>query len=549
MKLGRGTTRIIVIGGLLLLITLSGLGALAFRNNMAALQKSTQENILWSATQLEFELARFIAALGAFGSGADGVGPDVVNNRFDVLWSRVTLFDKGDTGRRLSRYDAEKQRVKRLFASMQELEPRIVNLQPGDRDTANDLIAVFSAHADALRGLSTDVLIGEEHEREIIRNDVNSSAHLTLILAVSAIVIAAGGMVLLASQNRRLRQMAEDKRQLAVAAERAARTKSRFLSMMSHELRTPMNGLLGLLALAKQPGLPLPQLRLVEQAERSGREMIEILSDVLDFSALHDDELELESKPFAPSELARAVRDLFDPVARREGIKLQVTAEPDLPDEVVGDMGRLRQALSHLAAYVVGTAATRALELNIAHDGTDLLARLSFDYGANGAVWRPELILGAPERGEDQFASDALGPAISRLMIEKMGGDIRLGAETDGRISVVVRVPARPVTTPRPCIRLELQTAALEMICRAALQKVDPVYHTDDMTSRVNAVILQGGGDDERDRVAELRERFPGSRLFALGDPRDPGLFDAVISLPMDSEQLMGIVGELRLAS
>ena len=75
--------------------------------------------------------------------------------------------------------------------------------------------------------------------------------------------------------------------------------------MMSHELRTPMNGVLGQLALAKSQGMPEKQLRLVEQAERSGQRMIGMLIDILDFSALQENQLAIDRRAFELSDYAK----------------------------------------------------------------------------------------------------------------------------------------------------------------------------------------------------------------------------------------------------
>ena len=68
--------------------------------------------------------------------------------------------------------------------------------------------------------------------------------------------------------------------------------------MMSHELRTPMNGVLGLIALAKQTGLTDAQKRLIEQAERAGAHMSSLLGDILDFSDLQTDRLEIDNDKY-----------------------------------------------------------------------------------------------------------------------------------------------------------------------------------------------------------------------------------------------------------
>ncbi|HEU0223716.1 MAG TPA: histidine kinase dimerization/phospho-acceptor domain-containing protein [Paracoccaceae bacterium] len=549
MKLPGIITRVLAFVVILCVAGFAGVGFYAFRSDLEALRRSAKENILWSGAQLEFELSRFVGALSEFGAGLPDADARMVNNRFDVLWSRVLTFENGDAGRRLSAYDAERRAVGALFADMQAVEAEIVGLQNGDAATAARLVPLFKRHSEALRQLTLDVLHGEESRAAMMRDDVRRTAELTALMSLAAVIISVIGMIAFGVESRRFRRLAETNRRLADEAEKANRAKSRFLAMMSHELRTPMNGVLGLLALAKQPGMPKPQLRLVEQAERSGREMIGLLSDILDFSALQDDRLELECKPFAPRELGKAVQDLFDPVARREGIELAVSYDPGLPAQVNGDVRRLRQALTHLAAYVVGTAGASEIELRLAHDGRELLAALSFSYGEGGPAWRPELILGAPERDADQFASDALGPAVARMLIGRMGGSIRLDVADRDRIAILVRTEAEAVAAAQLCVRLETRSAAITMLCRAALKREDLVYHQDGMPVRVDAVLYEAGGDGEAAALRELRARYPEAVVVGIGQPLNPAEFDGVVGLPLDIDHLRAQVLRPRLAS
>jgi signal transduction histidine kinase len=537
-----GVTRIIAGILVLSLVGLAGLGVTAFRSDFRALQSSTQENIVWSATQLEFELARFLAALGAFGSGAEGVDADMVRLRYDLLWSRLAQFGEGTTGQRLSGYDAQSGVVTTLFDALREQEPAMMALVDGDREAASDLIALFSRHQDPLRDFGLSVLHGEESNRAAIRASVRASAEQTLYLTLAALAVSLVGLVILTVQNRRTLALAESNRVLADEASAASRAKSRFLAMMSHELRTPMNGVLGLLALAKQPGLPRPQLRLVEQAERSGREMIEMLSDLLDLSALQEEELELERRPFAPRRLAGSVVDMFGPVARREGIELRAVVDPSVPDFLVGDARRLRQALARLAAYIVDTAGTRDIALHLEHADRVLSARLDFAYGGEGVVWNPELILGAPSRDGSQFASDALGPAVARMMIERMGGALSVETAGDGSIRILARIPLAEVVEGNPTVVVETRSKALEAICRAALRSNGTIVAQPGDAGVATAVVFEAGGDDERERVAALRARHPGAAIIALGTAAHPDAFDGLAPLPVDAETLRALV-------
>ncbi|MEM9196772.1 MAG: histidine kinase dimerization/phospho-acceptor domain-containing protein [Pseudomonadota bacterium] len=529
------------------ILAVLGGGIYAFRTDFNALRSSTQENIIWSANQLEFELSRFMGSLAMFAAGSQETGPVIVNRRFDVLWSRVQLFDEGDAGRRLSAYDGE-GRVAALFADMQAQEAQIVGLKTGDAATARVLLGVFAPHARNLRDMSLDVLHGEESNRREVRENVRTSAQTTIFLTAGALVLLAGGMVVLFRQNRRLREFAAANLSLAQDANAANLAKSRFMSMMSHELRTPLNGVLGLLSLVKQSGLPRPQLRLVEQAERSGRELTEMLTDVLDYSSLADAREDIDRRAFLLAELCAQIKADLLAFMRREGMSLDISVDPEVPARFIGDQQRLRKAVSRLSSYIIGTAGAYDLKIEFQRDAAqgELIAMISFRYGNDGSSWLPELVLGAPNRRADQFASDALGPAVARLIVERMHGRIGIESRDDGTIAITVAVPADAVVAAQAdAVLIDASSQMVKWICRSAIAPLNlKIFESAPEAAKngVSAVLMEAGSEDETPRFQQLRREFPTAIVIAIGMPLVPGRFDAVCGLPPDPEQLRGLV-------
>jgi hypothetical protein len=187
--------------------------------------------------------------------------------------------------------------------------------------------------------------------------------------------------------------------------------------------------------------------------------------------------------------------------------------------------------------------------MRLSHDGSVLSAALTFAYGGGGPTWRPELILGAPERGGEQFASDALGPAVARLLIERMGGTIRLDVAEGDRIAIVVRIPAVPVEGEEVRVRIETRSAAITMLCRAALKQDYLVFHADGDPGFVQTVLVEAGGPDEGSTVTALRTRFAGAQIVGIGRPENTAHFDGIASLPLDIDLLRAQVLRERRAS
>ena len=343
----KAAQRFSFIVGTLLFITLIGLvffGYQAIQRNVVALQTAGQEDISWSTSQLELELARFRSELGALRStemtGAESAAN--LNNRFDILWSRVAIFQRGRIGERLLDYDAENQIVSRFFATMQAFETQIVMLQPGDDTTIEAIDRAFAPFGDALRELSRIVTQGEQKKLAEIRAQLGVGVRNTAFLLGAATAVLLLALVINWMSLRRFRRLAKHNLQLAREAEQASRAKSQFLTMMSHELRTPMNGVLGLLAIARQQDLPGKLNRTLGMAERSARRMIGLLTDILDFSALQARALPIERKQFSLRMLANGLARAIDESRGRLDIEVVESA----PDQLLGDVRRLHQILS-----------------------------------------------------------------------------------------------------------------------------------------------------------------------------------------------------------
>ena len=489
-------------------------------------------------------------SLAALHFGREGSTPKQVNDRFDILWSRIAVSEKGVVGEGLRSYDTETHALVRLFDAMKREENAVVTLQPDDKDEILRLYDEFEPYRQDLHGFSRAVFFGEQSRISSVRTDLRRSAVFIALATAAAFVIGSVLLLLVERQSARNRQMAETNLELAEASRTASEAKTRFLTMMSHELRTPMNGVLGMLSLTRKSGLTKPQLRLVEQAERSGQQMIAMLGDILDYSALQDQKITFESKPFEPRQLAHAVRELFASVARREGISFTVETEPGCPKCVVGDFKRLRQVIAHFSSYIVQTAGTRTVDIVIGHEGDDLRVHINFEHklsSGKSSRWLPEILMGERTEKDAQFATDALGPAVSRSILDRMGGRLALD-HTGDQISIVLSAPAQVLASDAVYVHIDTRSEALRTICSLALADEAFVIVDDPDVEHVNTVLMEPGGHDELQRVEAARKRFPNALIIAIGAPSNPADFDDTMSLPLDVANLRLSVVEERTA-
>ena len=150
----------------------------------------------------------------------------------------------------------------------------------------------------------------------------------------------------LAHKNKRLREANS-------RVESASQAKTEFLSNMSHEIRTPLNGIVGLTYLLKDTSVSNNQKLLLESLEKTSRNLIDLVRDVLDISKIEAGNMELESKPFSMLEFIDKVSGIMTGAAASKPIELIIDAAPDLPVDLVGDELRFRQIVVNLVGNAI----------------------------------------------------------------------------------------------------------------------------------------------------------------------------------------------------
>jgi signal transduction histidine kinase/CheY-like chemotaxis protein len=281
---------------------------------------------------------------------------------------------------------------------------------------------------------------------------------------------------------------ARDVTDRARAADEAARAKTVLFATLTHELRTPLNGILGMADLLRAAQLAPAERDWLQAIERSGEHLLDLITEILDYSRLEAGRVALEDAPFDPEDTAQGVAELLSPKARAKGLEIAVALAPGVPAKVRGDDGRVRQILFNLVGNAVKFTEAGGVRIEIAPareaNADDPRAWLRFsvvDTGPGVPLEKQALIFEEFSQAEAsinrRYGGAGLGLAIVRRLAGAMGGEVglesRLGAGAVfwaelpfGRIG-----PAAGQSQSRPLQGVKLALVGVSPVLAAATTK------------------------------------------------------------------------------
>lgn len=379
-----------------------------------------------------------------------------VQQHLDVLLARSEDFDS-DIAAEIIALQSEHRNLGKLYrAALSHFEPA----DPISYAIVDTMVrGIDRKPTDDMEELVKRIRLVGNREIDVCLADLSYVREKTFF---NSVVMGLAGLLLIAvflywlyRNYRRLNTAKE-------AAQAASLAKSEFIGNVSHEIRTPMNGVIGMLEVLNATDLDEKQKDYVETIQESSQTLLAILNDLLDYSKIEAQKVDLQPTSFRIEPLIQGVINLFRPRSRDKSLDLRMRIQPHVPEIIECDEIRLRQILLNLVFNAIKFTEIGYIEIAVDWTEEDESGSgfLAIEVKDTGIGIKSEILptLFEPFNQADtsttrQYGGTGLGLTICKNLSEMMGGDIHVTSKSGEGSNFRFRIKAsRSVSeaTPSP---------------------------------------------------------------------------------------------------
>ena len=334
----------------------------------------------------------------------------------------------------------------------------------------------------------------------------------------------------LAHRKQELEKDEKYKTELLIAAKKAEaanRAKTEFLQRMSHDIRTPINGICGMLNVADHYADDMEkQTECRIKVKEASNLLLELVNDVLDMSKLESDEIVLEESPFNLSKIAKEALVVIEQIAAEQNIRIVWEKKEIIHRDLIGSSEYVKRVMMNILSNAVkynranGSIYISCTEIPSEQPGMTTMEFICRDTGI-GMTEEFQKHIFEPfaqehEGSRTKFVGTGLGMAISRKLVEKMGGTITFESEKGVGTTFVIRVP----------FKIDLDADKREEQKDVSEKSIKGLHillaEDNELNMEIAEFMLQSAG-------AEVTKAWNGQETVELFRNSEPGEFDVIL--------------------